>query len=293
MSPHDSQKIADEPLVAGDQIHHREYKLMLDPERFRDEEGFHKFWKIAHHATEALGIGFAKPGKEFKPLVREVIFYDTPHFKLYSHGFILRKRTFFKHGAPEPNYELVLKFRHPDKQTAASVDVRPLLPCIHTIKFKEEVLLPKENALGLRFVYSHNCELDTPNILLTQKFETIAYAFPALQKIDANPKALLAPVHNSISEQLVNLGQLDFGGKMTAKATLAIWRVRTTDAPLIAEFGYQIKFDRSEDFRGKPRKLSELLYTSLQSRAEEWIRRGTTKTALVYGLGNTRVKHEE
>ena len=294
MSSHGNDVKTYELIGPSDQIHYREYKLMLEPERFHKEEAFHKFWKIAHHTAESLGIGLTKPDKEIKPLMREVVFYDTPHFKLYTHGFILRKRTFYKHGVPQPNHELVLKFRHPDKQTAAAVDVRPLLPCIYTIKFKEEILLPKEAALGLRFVYSHNCELDTPNILLTQKFETIAYAFPALKQIDANPKAVLAPVHNaSIAEYMVNLGELDFGGKMTAKATLAIWRVRTTETPVVAEFAYQINFERSEDFRRKPKELSELFYTGLQSRASDWVRRGTTKTALVYGLGNARVKHEE
>ena len=282
------------PIVTSEQIRYREYKLLLDPQRFRNEDSFRKFWKLAHHTAESLRIGLDKPDKEIKPLVREVVFYDSPHFKLYTHGFILRKRTFYKHGLPQPNFELVLKFRHPDRQTAATVDVRPLLPCTYTVKFKEEILLPKEAALGLRFVYSHNCELDTPNIVLTQKFEAIAGVFPALKQIDANPKAALAPVHNlSIAEYLVNLGELDFGGKTTAKATLAVWRVRTTNDPVVAELAYQLHFDNEEDFRRKPKELSQLFYTGLQSHASEWIQRGTTKTALIYGIGNTPVKHEE
>ena len=140
------------------------------------------------------------------------MFYDTPHFKLYNHAFILRKRTFYHHGAPDPRFELVLKFRHPDKQVAMSVDPRPLLPCEYTLKFKEEILLPKDGALGMRLMYSHNCELDTPNIILTQRFEATAGAFPALKNIGANPKASLSVVNGlSIQEYLVDLGCLISG----------------------------------------------------------------------------------
>ena len=32
-----------EPIVPSDQIQYREYKLLLKPERFPDEKGFHKF----------------------------------------------------------------------------------------------------------------------------------------------------------------------------------------------------------------------------------------------------------
>jgi hypothetical protein len=283
-----------EPIGPSDQIQYREYKLLLKPEKFPDEKAFHKFWKIAHHAAKSLGIKLVKMDESVKAHQREVLFYDTPHFKLYNHGFILRKRTFYHHGLPDPRHELVLKFRHPDKKVALAVDPRPLLPCAYTMKFKEEILLPKDGALGMRLVYSHNCELDTPNIILTQRFETTADAFPALKKIDANPKAPLGVVNGvSIQEYQVDLGMLEFGHKLEAKATLAVWRVRTTNAPIVAEFGYQLKFDNLESVRRKQRELSELFYTAVQSRASDWLQRGTTKTALIYGFGNATLKHQE
>ena len=259
-----------EPILPSDQVQYREYKLLLNPERFPDEKAFHKFWKIAHHAAKSLGIKLGKMDESIKPHLREVLFYDTPHFKLYNHGFILRKRTFYHHGLPDQHHELVLKFRHPDKKVALAVDPRPLLPCAYTMKFKEEILLPKDGALGMRLVYSHNCELDTPNIILTQRFETTADAFPALKKIDANPKAALAVVNGvSIQEYEVDLGMLEFGHKLEAKGTLAVWRLRTTNAPIVAEFGYQLKFDNLESIGRKQRELSEFFYTAVQSRASD------------------------
>jgi hypothetical protein len=282
-----------QPIAPSDQIQYREYKLMLKPDRFPDEKAFHKFWKLAHHLAKSLGIKLGKI-ESIKPHTREVDFYDTPHFKLYNHGFILRKRTFYHHGVPDPRYELVLKFRHPEKNVAMAVDPRPLMPWEYTVKFKEEILLPRDGAPGMRLVYSHNCELDTPNIILTQRFEATAQAFPSLRKIDANPKAALSLVNGvSVREYLVDFGMLDFGHKLTAKATLAVWRVRATNAPLVAEFAYQLKFDSPEAVRREQRELSESFYTGLQSRAPDWVQRGTTKTAFIYGYGNASVKHEE
>jgi hypothetical protein len=294
MSTHAETSKFYQPLAPSDPIQYREYKLMLKPDRFPDEKAFHKFGKLAHHAAKSLGIKLDKIPNSFKPHQREVVFYDTPHFKLYNHAFILRKRTFYHHGAPDPRFELVLKFRHPDKQVAMSVDPRPLLPCEYTLKFKEEILLPRDGALGMRLMYSHNCELDTPNIILTQRFEATAGAFPALKNIGANPKASLSVVNGlSIQEYQVDLGMLDFGHKLEAKATLAVWRARTDNSAIVAEFGYQLRFDSPEAVRRKQRELSELFYTDLQSRAPDWVQRGTTKTAIVYGSGNTSLKHQE
>jgi hypothetical protein len=45
--------------------------------------------------------------------------------------------------------------------------------------------------------------------------------------------------------------------------------------------------------RRKQRELSEFFYTAVQSRASDWLQRGTTKTALIYGFGNTTLKHHE
>src|SRR5215813_10665672 len=161
-----NEKTLYERIVPADQIQYREYKLLLKADKFRKPSSFHKFWKIARHTAKVSGGRLSAMDEELTPHIREVVFYDTPHFKLYNAGFILRKRTFYIHGTPDTRHELVIKFRHPNKEEALAVDVRPLLPCIHVIKFKEEVLLPKDDSVGMRIVYSHNCELDTPNIML-------------------------------------------------------------------------------------------------------------------------------
>lgn len=277
-----------------EQIHYREYKLLLKPERFADEDGYHKFFKHAHHVAKQLGVGFTKSDKH-EAHVREVVFYDTPHFRLYNEGFILRKRTFFKHGHPEPSFELTIRYRHPDATVAASVDMRPLLPCIHTIKFKEEMLQLKDGLGGMRTLYSHGCELDTPNVILTQRLEIISQVFPALQRArSANPKATLGIVNDvTVDETLVHIGEVDFGGKATAKASVAVWRNRSSGRDMIGEFGYQLKFQGLPSLHRKPRELSEKFFKAVQLEASDWVALGTTKTAMVYGMGHQPVKHHE
>lgn len=285
---------ADSAIFHHDVLQYREYKLLLRADRFGRSQQFHKFWKITRRVAKELGIAIRKRGKPMETHLREVIFFDTPKFRLYNHGFILRRRTFYAHGVARPEHELTLKFRDPDLKTAAEVDVRPLVPCINVVKLKEEVLLPRDKPEGMRMIYSHGCELDTPNSILTQSFQTICEVFPALLRTGAKAKTALTVVNGiAIEEVLVNFGEIDFGGKMTAKATLAIWRNRMTQEHFIGEYGFQLKFRSPEDFRGKPKELSEAFYLGLQREASDWMQTGTTKTSMIYRTGKTPVVRNE
>jgi hypothetical protein len=282
------------PVMVADPVTYREYKLLLRSEHFVKPAHFHQFWKITRNTAKAVGVEIGKIGKPMETHLREVLFFDTPKFRLYNHGFILRRRMFYKKGLPQSNHELTLKFRHPDRYAAAAVDVRPLLPCTHTIKFKEETLMEREKRDGMRMIYSHGCELDTPNVILTQSFESITQVFPALLQTGAKAKTLLSIVNGvAIEEILVNFGEIDFGGKVTAKATLAIWRNRMTQEHLVGEYSYQIKFSDLDGFHGKPKELSEAFFLKLQEDAQDWLHSGTTKTAMVYGLGKIPVTNTE
>ncbi len=287
-------KIATVPLERADDVQYRECKILLKAELFTKPSSFHKFWKAVHRTAKSLGISMSKPEKPVSLHLREVVFLDTPKFRLYNNSFILRKRTFYRHGRPEPNFELTLKLRSPHREVAASVDVRPLLPCVNTVKFKEE-LLPLPNQLGgLRTIYSHACELDTPNTILTQRFETICQVFPALMRVGAKAETRLSEVNGVVvDETLANLGILEFDSKTFAKSNIAIWRNHHTKADLVGEFSFQMKFERLEELRRKPRELSEEFFRTLQLRIEEWIQPGTTKTALVYSLGKIPVTNHE
>jgi hypothetical protein len=282
------------PTMVADPINYREYKLLLRSEHFVKPAQFHKFWKLTRRTAKEVGIEIRKRGKPMETHLREVRFFDTPKFRLYNNCFVLRRRMFYKKGLPLADHELTLKFRHSDRNTAAAVEVRPLLPCIHNIKFKEEILMPHDRVGGMRTIYSHACELDTPNTMLTQSFESISQVFPALLRTGAKAKTLLSAVNGvAIEEVLVNFGEIDFGRQVTAKATLAIWRNRMTQEQLVGEYSYQIKFSDEAGFQGKPKQLSEAFFLKLQEDAKDWLHLGTTKTAMVYGLGKIPVSNRE
>ena len=131
-------------------------------------------------------------------------------------------------------------------------------------------------------------------MILTQSFESITQVFPALLQTGAKTKTLLSIVDGAaIEEILVNFDETDFGSKVTAKAMLAIWRNRMAQEHLVGEYSYQIKFSGLDGFHGKPRELSEAFFLRLQEDAQDWLHIGTTKTAMVYGLGKTPVTNTE
>ena len=85
-----------------------------------------------------------------KPAIREVVFLDTSDFRLYNRAFILRQRVLYESGFPAGEPEIVFKFRHPDLQRAAALDVRPNIAGNYRIKFKAEALPLKDQVGGYR-----------------------------------------------------------------------------------------------------------------------------------------------
>jgi hypothetical protein len=288
-------RTTDEPVnCRPDTVHYREYKLLVRASHFSQPQQFQKFWKLTRRVADLAGVTIHKQGKPMETHLREIVFFDTAKFCFYNHGFMLRRRTFYKHGVPRRDHELTLKFRSADYAEAAAVDVRPLLVCDNEVKFKEEILPPRVGSPGMRTLYSHGCDLQTPDMTLTNSFETIAQVFPALQRTQAGQNSPLAIVNDLVIEEvLVNYGQIDFGGKVTAKANLAIWRNRMTQEPLLGEYAYQMKFPDGIEFHAEARKLSESFYVKLQEAAYEWIGVGTTKTAMVYSQGKAAITNHE
>src|SRR6202451_1304579 len=210
-----------------DVVHYREYKILLQPDRFTSKDGFLEFWEAASKTLKKLHIKVDVADHAFDSQVREVLFYDTPQFDLYNNHFILRKRTFYDQGWPRPGHELTFKYRAPELEAAAAVDVRPQLGGHEEIKFKEELLLERDRLGGMRSVYSHGCVLISPEIELERGIENITRAFPTLQKINISPKTKLELVNNVAVEEVQNtFGMINFHHHFKGKATIAIWRSR-------------------------------------------------------------------
>jgi hypothetical protein len=280
-----------------DEVHYLECKLILKPDGFTCAASFHEFGKLVRRAADGLEIGFSTEGfKGLRPRIREVVFLDTSDFSLYNNAFILRRRISYEDGFPVGDPEIVFKFRHPDMQKAAELDVRPKIPGQYRIKFKEEALPLKDSIGGYRMLSSHNVEfgLSQAHEVNRSSLAELAALFPVLASLkNASEKRLQLVNHTIVEEVLQDLGELNFGKGVTAKSNAALWRQRGDHKPLVGEFAFECKFKRTSVLHEKAMEHCMKFFVSLQQIAVDRISLGTTKTGVVYRLkGNPPQSHE-
>ncbi len=105
-----------------DVIQYLEAKLILKPDPFTSVESFRDFGRIVQKTTKQFEkIDFIPDAEmSLRPKIREIVFCDTPDFRLYNNAFILRRRVAYVDGFPVGDPEIVFKFRHPDEKAAAA-----------------------------------------------------------------------------------------------------------------------------------------------------------------------------
>src|SRR5262249_5920425 len=176
---------------------------------------FDEFTRLVKRTAKQANIDFSRKAfKDAKPRIREVLFFDTPDFRLYNNAFILRKRTDYVDGFAVGDPEIVFKFRHPDLQKAADMDVRPQIAGAYRIKFKSEALPLKGEVGGVRTLYSHNAQFPLSHVQAADRaaLSTLMRLLPPLRgiKTSATEKVELVN-HTTIEEVLLDVGMLDFG----------------------------------------------------------------------------------
>lgn len=279
------------------QLQYLETKMILKGDRFTSVESFLQFGKLVKRAAENADVGFTRKGfKEERPRIREVLFLDTADFRLYNNAFILRRRQDYVDGFAVGDPEIVFKFRHPDLQKAAEMDVRPKISGDYRVKFKAEALPLKDQVGGFRLLYSHNVEFPLSAVHEADRtsMATLLRVLPALRTLQTSKTDRIAIVNaTAVEEVLLDLGMLDFGKGMTAKCDISVWRSRGDQKQLVGEFAFQIKAQRQNDLHAIALKRAEQFFVSLQFAAQEWLSLGTTKTGAVYRLkGNPPNAHE-
>lgn len=280
-----------------DEVHYLECKLILKPERFTSAKAFQDYGALVRREAQRFEIGLssaAVAGR--KPDLREIVFLDTPDFRLYNNAFILRRRIRYEDGFPAGDPEIVFKFRHPDIQKAAELDVRPNIAGDYQIKFKAEALPLKDRIGGLRTLFSHNAQfgLSRARVADNSAMTLLAGIFPALETLKNSPDERVELVNHMIVEEVLQeLGTLDFGKGVTADCNVALWRSRGEHAPLVAEFAFQSKFKRRDELHDKAMQRVREFFVELQKAGSDWLALGTTKTGVVYRLnGNPPQNHE-
>jgi hypothetical protein len=280
-----------------DDVHYLECKIILKPDRFTSRQGFVEFAKLARRAALSADVDLSTDHLDGqRPEIREVVFLDTADFRLYNNAFILRRRISYEDGFPVGDPEIVFKFRHPDMQKAAEMDVRPHIPGIHRIKFKAETLPLKDKVGGMRVLYSHNVEFGMSQLKESDRaaLSALVRLFPCLAALKGPSGTMVELVNQTIVEEvLLDLGKLDFGKGVTAKSNAALWRQRGDHTPLVGEYAFQAKFDRRDELHPKVQRRCEEFFVLLQNMAHDWVSVGTTKTGVVYRLkGNPPQAHE-
>jgi hypothetical protein len=279
-----------------DEVQYLECKLILKPDRFTAAKTFFEYGELVARTAKACGIGFINKGVVLKPQIREVLFLDTADFQLYNHAFILRRRISYVDGFPSGEPEIVFKFRHPDMQRAADLDVRPKIAGNYRIKFKAEALPLKDEVGGYRLLFSHNVQFPLSQAPEGDRTSmgTLARVFPALEALKIVDTERVELVNQTIVEEVLqDLGVLDFGKGVTANANVAVWRERGTHHALCGEFAFEAKFKRRDELHQKAMERGRQFFIALQQSGRDWLSLGTTKTGLIYRLkGNPPQSHE-
>jgi hypothetical protein len=280
-----------------DKVQYLEAKLILKPDGFTSIRAFRDFGRIVQHTAKKVGVGFVEnPRTELRPEVREIVFGDTPDFRLYNNAFILRRRVSYVDGFPVGDPEIVFKFRHPDERAATELDVRPKIAGKYRIKFKAEALPLKDRLGGYRILFSHNCQFGLSQTREGDRLSmaTLSRIFPALAKLKKSDEERIALVNEGIVEEvLLPLGMLDFGAGTLAKCDVSLWRTRGEHKSLVGEFAFQARFDRRESVAEESKKLGAEFYMTLQNDVADMLALGVTKTGMVYRLkGNPPNSHE-
>jgi len=277
-----------------DQVTYLEAKLILKPDRFTSVQSFREFGKIVEKTAKKVGVSFMDdPKAGLRPEVREIVFGDTPDFRLYNNAFILRRRISYVDGFPVGDPEIVFKFRHPDEQQATAMDVRPKIAGKYRIKFKAEVLPLKDRIGGYRILFSHNCQFGLSQVHGADgSMSTLIRIFPALATLKKSAGERITLVNEGIVEELLlPLGQLDFGKGQVGKCDIGLWRTRGEHKSLVGEFAFQVKFPSRDEVSEKAKKRAAQFYVTLQRDVEDWLALGVTKTGMVYRLKGTQ-SHE-
>ncbi len=181
-------------------------KVILKADRFTSPKVFQDFGRVVQDTAHEFGIGvLTKPFVGAKPAIREVLFLDTPDFRLYKRSFILRRRIRFENGFPAGEPEIVFKFRNPDLQAAAETDVRPNFAGDYRIKFKCQALTLRDQVGAFRLLFSHNVQFPLSQVPEGDRTSTafLSHVFPVLHSVLASGAKRVELVNQTFIEEVL------------------------------------------------------------------------------------------
>jgi uncharacterized protein YjbK len=255
----------------------REYKLMLNMDRFKDRE------QASQEFLSLLGFLVRKEGgrvveEQNEEQRRQTSYLDTPEGALHQQGFALRLR---EEDDDEEGFQINLKYRASDRYISAAQDLSS--PQDGKTKFEEDILplfISK---------FSHSTSIETDEDPALDTMNKVMDLFPGLRELDIDENTDVETVNDfKVLEVDRNLCKLKFDEEPIIKASLSFWYLtgEEDEWPLVGEFSFDYDVpdngadeDKLETYPPQVVEGANRLFNALQKQ-EGWISFSTTtKTA--------------
>lgn len=257
--------------ASNQSIGSREFKLMLNLDRFRDRnKGAEEFLNLIDLLIRKQGGNII--GKQDEEEHRHTSYLDTPQLALRQNGFSLRLREEAK------GFQINLKYRDSDRYISAAQDVSSSQK--GKIKFEEDILPPFVS----KFSHSNSVATETKPQIETLK--DVTSLFPGIALLGVDEDTPVKTVNDFRALEVVRkLCKFQFGTPETIKASLSFWYLAIeTDWPLVGEFSFD--YDAAENderdleqYSLKVVEGAKGLFSSLQNQTGWLDFSTTTKTA--------------
>jgi hypothetical protein len=259
----------------------REYKLMLNVDRFKDrEQASQEFLSLLGFlVSKERGRVVEEQNEEER---RQTSYLDTPERALHQRGFALRLRE--EDDEDEDGFQINLKYRASDRYISAAQDLSS--PQDGETKFEEDILPPFISK------FSHSTSIDTDEEPELDTMEKVMDLFPSLRELDIDENTAVETVNDfKVLEVARKLCKLKFDDAPTIKASLSFWYLtREEDEwPLVGEFSFDYDIvdngadeDKLETYPPHVVEGANRLFNALQKQ-EGWLSFSTTtKTAFAF-----------
>jgi hypothetical protein len=258
----------------------REYKLMLNMDRFKDrEQASQEFLSLLDFLVKKeRGSVVEEQNEEEK---RQTSYLDTPERALHQQEFALRLR---EEDDGEEGFQINLKYRASDRYISAAQDLSS--PQDGKTKFEEDILPPFVSK------FSHSTSIETDEEPELDTMNKVMDHFPSLRELDIDENTPVETVNDfKVLEVDRKLCKLKFDDAPIIKASLSFWYLTEEEDewPLVGEFSFDYDIvDNGADedeLEMYPRQVVEganRLFNALQKQ-EGWLNFSTTtKTAFAF-----------
>lgn len=219
----------------------REYKLMLNSDRFRDRsKGAEEFLNLIDFLIRKQGGSIVE--KQNKEESRHTSYLDTPQFALRQSGFALRLREEAK------GFQINLKYRGADRYISAAQDLSASQK--GKIKFEEDILPPFVSK------FSHSNSVETAVMPHFETIKDVTSLFPGIAGLGIDHDTPVETANDFRALEVVRkLCKFQFGTTEIIKASLSFWYlVDDTAWPLVGEFSFD--YDAAENEESDLEKYS-------------------------------------